>query len=651
MNPNNLNFFQNPCHEILPAFELLPLGSVMPGGWIKNQMDSQIESGFCRFLDELSPMIMKDPIWSIGRRSAKRPGEANLPSSTQTQWSDLAWWNGESQGNWFDGFFRTAVLTGNPAALAKSEELVEFLISTQDADGYFGAYDPTLRLQNNEGNGELWTQTVALRALLGFFEFSRDPRILEMVEKAAGITMSAYREGGQNPFLGKNIAGISHGLMFADVTETLYRLTRKTSYRDYTLWLYQAYCQAPAEDNDIHFSRLASPLLNFVGHSAHTFEHLRVLLYVLYFSGHPELQRALDLFYVKMAKVLLPSGVPFGFENLWGLHAHPETTAAEYCDMVEFEISIIRALQLQGNGHMGDLVETAFFNGLQGARLPDNKAITYDKTDNCYELTKTNPGFNPDCGHGYSARDNRYKYSPTQEDSAVCCVPNACKSYPFYVSHMWMKAPDGLVAALYGPCTLTTEFRGVKVRIDEKTDYPFSDAIEFDLHPAESVELTLRLRNPQWSQGTSIECDGAKVTEDEGFYLVTKIWNPGDRVTIRFEGAILTRTAFDNSVYFQRGALVYALNIPAEEKTLRDYPIPGFHDYLHTPSNQTFRDLRVVKQGEDGGFSFVEKGAVGENPWATPPVALRGKMKQGEEKTEVELVPMGSTILRRVTFH
>jgi DUF1680 family protein len=647
---NNLNFFQNPRHEIPAAFDLLPLGAVLPDGWIKNQMDSQIESGFCRFLDELSPMIMQDPIWSTRRRSASRPGETNLPAGTETQWSDLQWWNGESQGNWFDGFFRTAVLTGNPEALAKTEGLVKFLISTQDADGYFGVYDPTLRLQNLEGNGELWTQAVALRALLAYFEFSQDHEILDMVEKAVGVTMAVYHEGGQNPFRGKNVGGLSHGLMFADVTEALYRFSEKTEYKDYTLWLYKAYSEASAEDNDVHFSLLSNPRANFVGHSAHTFEHLRVLLYGLYFSGFPELKRGLDLFHAKMAKVLLPSGVPFGFENLWGLHAHPETTAAEYCDMVEFEISMIRSLQLQGHGALGDLVETAFFNGMQGARLPDNKAITYDKTDNCYELTMTNPGYNPYCGHGYSAKDNRYKYSPTLEDSAVCCVPNACKSYPFYVSHMWMKSPDGLVAGLYGPCTLKTEVKGVKIEIVEKTDYPFSDTIEFEIRATEAVEFTLRLRNPEWSQATRIELSEARISEHNGFFLLTKTWKGGDRVRIFFQASVQARTAFDNSVYLQRGALVFALEIPAEEKKLRDYPIPDFHDYLYTPCNQDFRNLKIVKQGGNSGFSFVHKGHVGDNPWATPPVALHGTMKHGEGKMDVELIPMGCTILRRVTF-
>ena len=43
----------------------------------------------------------------------------------------------------------------------------------------------------------------------------------------------------------------------------------------------------------------------------------------------------------------------------------------------------------------------------------------------------------------------RYKYSPTHQDVAVCCVPNAGRIYPYYVKSMWLRTTKGLQAALF----------------------------------------------------------------------------------------------------------------------------------------------------------------------------------------------------------
>ena len=518
-----LSFFKHPAREIKPTFQLLPLGSVIPCGWIKKQMDCQIDSGFCMYLDDLTPMIMKDQIFGKQRRSTKRPNEKNLPK-LDFDAKDLQWWNGESQGNWFDGFFRTAVLTGNKRALMKTDSIVRYLLSTQDADGYFGVYDSTMRFNNAEGNGELWTQAVALRALLGYYEYTQDGKILNAVKKAVYRTMRDFNENDKNPFQEKCSGGIPHGLMFADVTESLYRYTNDKVFKDYTIWLYKAFSESNPEDNDVNYNLLKDSTKNFIGHSAHTFEHFRVLLYAYYFTGYNELQKVIQNFYFKMNKVILPSGIPFGFENMWGIYANADSTAAEYCDMVEYEISMIRNLQLQANSKLGDNIEKAFFNGMQGARFPNNKAITYDKTDNCYELTTRNPGYNKEKGLGYSQYETRYKYSCTQEDVAVCCVPNACKSYPYYVSSMWMKASDGIAATLYGPCSLNTKINGEKIIIEEKTSYPFSENIDFIIHCKMKNNFKIYLRIPQWAVNSSIDATNAEVKIVNGFYEVSKNW-------------------------------------------------------------------------------------------------------------------------------
>ena len=55
--------------------------------------------------------------------------------------------------------------------------------------------------------------------------------------------------------------------------------------------------------------------------------------------------------------------------------------------------------------------------------------------------------------------------------------------------------------------------------------------------------------------------------------------------------------------------------------------------------------------GEDFGFEPVRNAAADMNdPWISIPVRLKGPLLIGHSYDEVELVPMGSTVLRRVTL-
>jgi len=110
------------------------------------------------------------------------------------------------------------------------------------------------------------------------------------------------------------------------------------------------------------------------------------------------------------------------------------------------------------------------------------------------------------------------------------------------------------------------------------------------------------------------------------------------------------QTAFDNTFYFQVGPLVYALDIPANEKITKKYTVPGFYDYYHTPKNRDYVNMRLIKQKDYFGFSFERKDLKTGNPWSIPESVLMGKMKNRDDTVEVQLIPMGCTLLRRVTF-
>ena len=239
-----LKFFDNERKPIAAAFQPLPTGSTRPKGWILKLMKEDLETGIVGALDELYPGIKSDDLYKTHRRG----GLDDVPEMddlvlTGADWErSIMWWNAETAGNWWDGFIRHAFLTDNKEAILQSNKIVENLLSSQDEDGYIGIYKPNLRYKHEGSNGELWAQTTAFRSLLGYFEFTKDERVLEAIERGVPVTMKSYGEESKNPFELQNaFGGVTHGLMFTDVCETLYHITNKQEYQDYAVYLYQAF--------------------------------------------------------------------------------------------------------------------------------------------------------------------------------------------------------------------------------------------------------------------------------------------------------------------------------------------------------------------------------------------------------------------------
>ena len=649
---DSLEFFDNERNPISPNFENLSVNDIKPEGWIKSMMKEDLEEGFVGELDNLVPILMKDDTFN----STRRKDSLDIPNVgsqeiTGADWEiSMQWWGAESQGNWWDGYLRNAYMTNNKSAIEKIDNTVKYLLSTQDADGYMGIYSKDMRYKHKGSNGELWAQTVIFRMLLGYYEFTDDKEVLQAVEKAMNVTMTEYNEGKRSPFDVKiDNGGVTHGLMMTDVCETLNRITGDKKYNDYAVYLYKEFSKHNINRslNDVRYESLMEVDSLYQSHSAHTYEHLRTLVNVYFTTGYPELEKAYESAINKLSYTILPSGAGFGNEWLNKEKSKPDSTAAEFCGMLELRLFYSSALQKSGDIHYADETEKITFNAMLGARNEDGSGITYCKTDNCYQLNNTEPQ------SGFKHFNFRYNYSPTHADAAVCCNPSYSRSFPYYVSNMWMKTNDGFVALLYGPSTLTTKYNSSDIKIEQKTNYPFSDKIEFIVTTDSKEEISLYFRKPGWSENITIISDGAKITPNDDYFVVKKVWKKGDIINLNFENEIKVSYANNHEISLQRGAIVYALDIPFREETIKEWGIKGFRDYFVFPTNDLYKSVELIKSDKNESFGFRY---VGDNKniddWYDNKIHLSGKLYDTKQKKEIDvnLVPMGITVLRRVTF-
>lgn len=630
-------FFAAACLAVRAAdvpreqFQFLHLGEVQPRGWLQEQLQTEARDGYAVCLDKLTT-------------NAKSRVDVPTFDTRKKVEMEKSWWNGETTGNWLDSLVLLAFTSGDAAAKKQADDVVTRILSFQEADGYLGMYPSALRYQQPAGgqNGELWVQACLFRGLLAYYEFTGRKDVLSAVERAAKLTISKY--GKDRPYWAQRVVrgGPGHNFMFVDVCEWLSRLTGDKSYTEFAQFLYDSYNErTDVFDTDIQLRNLADPAKLFEKHGAHVMEHLRVPLFVAYATRDPKYWPAVDNVFPKTDRHLSAGGACISDEDILGRLGGPDI-GCEYCTMLELLHSLESGAQKTGRADLGDRMEVLAFNSAEGARLRNGKATQYCTRDNQHEASIA------------AGKGSRFKLSPTHEDVAVCCSPNATKFFPRLVSGLWMKEADGagLVAVAYAPNVVRTKINGADVTVESETAYPFEDEIRMTVRVDKPMKFSLRLRAPSWAGGVTVAAPGAAVRSEPGWRVVTKEWKSGDKLMLVFTPEVVRKTAVDGSgVYWQRGPLVYTLPLASERKQTKTYSVAGFADWDYTPTAKAFWDYAVDKTC--GKFVFERmKTDSAANPWEKSPLALTGTLlnRKSSQPESVRLVPMGGSLLRHTVF-
>lgn len=597
------------------------------------QLRRDLDSGFAARLDRLTPHAARDLF------------RDRIPSSADPR----AWWDAETRGNWLWGYAMMAHLADVPEHRARAAELVAGLLATQDADGYIGIYAPGARYRHADGeNGELWGQSRALLALVAQFEATGDARLVGAVERAVALTLRHY-PGGRGHFrrgdrlMRDALTGLTHGLCWLDVLEWLHARTGSADLAAAGAGLYEEFSAMPRPfpNDDFTLPSLAEPREILRGHAVHTAEHLRALLWVSRVAPERVPAPLVATALARLGQYRVPSGALIGDEAVHGMPL-PEA-AYEYCTTVELAFSLSRAVAHLARAELGDWLETLVFNAAQGARFPDGRAVAYLSADTRLAATAGRRD-----SYSLGAAGRRFKFSPTHDDVACCCNPNAVRLLPQLVAAMWMRLAldEGFAAAAYGPCELHASVGGVRIAIAEETDYPFGDAITFTVQPEQPVEFTLVLRRPAWAGTVDVAVDGAAASLADGWYRIRKVWKAGDRVRVTFAWGVRAEPYANGEVAVLRGPLQYALPLDHLLEAIRRYDVAGMSDYDVRPVDvaQGYRVPVLDPAAADLGLGFEARAGAGDadRPWDEPRLALT--------RGDATLVPLGCTILRRAAF-
>lgn len=157
---------------------------------------------------------------------------------------------------------------------------------------------------------------------------------------------------------------------------------------------------------------------------------------------------------------------------------------AETCASIAVMMLAERLLHLDLDGRYGDILELELYNNVMTAMSLDGKEFTYVNQ----------------LGSSEADKSQRFDWF-----WCACCPPNLARLYGSLGGYLWDYGGDGSEAFinvhLYTNATLTFEVEGKSGELAQKSNWPWEGDVAFQLSAAESLQTTVCLRIPAWSQG------------------------------------------------------------------------------------------------------------------------------------------------------
>lgn len=644
---------QNRSPLVPKAFTQLAVGDIKPEGWLKEQLIRQ-RNGLTGHLDSIYPQVM-------GPRNGWLGGDGDV------------WERGPY---WIDGLLPLAYALDDKNLKAKVQPWIEWTLSSQKSDGYFGPstdreWERGLQRDNAH---DWWPKMVVLKILMQYYSATGDQRVIPFMTNYFKYQLAHLRDTplGHWTFWGERRGGdnLMAVLWLYNITGDKFLLDLASIIEEQTHDWTNVF---------LHGDELTTPFGLHTVNLAQGFKE-PVVAY-----QHDKDHKHIEAVSRAKQRIRKTIGLPTG---LWGgdemLQFGSPTTGSEFCTAVEMMFSLEEILQITGDTQWADDIERIAYNALPTQATDDYSARQYYQQFNQIELTRNH--------HDFTTEHNGTDIVFGIMSGYPCCTSNMHQSWPKLLNNLWYSTPaDGLAALIYAPCKVTAKVAGgIDVTITEDTSYPFSGHIDMKIDinnkKVKTVYFPLDLRIPAWCNNAKILVNDETVETDSGagdIATIKRNWKTGDTVTLDFPMDIKTSRWYNRGAVIERGPLLYALKLN-EHWTKKEFTGNDKIDHgpwflevtTDSPWNYGFKEHEISAGKIAENFIIEEKPLAATYPWNPEgtPLSIRTKGHRidgwvkargsagpvaycndeprdiSQDAEEITLIPYGCTTLRIALF-
>lgn len=651
---HNINYSNNKAPLIIKPYIELPLGTIKPHGWLREQL-SRMVTGMTGHMDEIYEPVM-------GSRNGWLGGDGDV------------WERGPY---WIDGLLPLAYILDDNALKEKVKPWIEWTLASQKENGYFGpdtdrGYEPGLQRGNSH---DWWPKMVMLKVLQQHYSATKDERVISFMTNyfkyqlqelpktpLGNWTFWAEQRGGDNLLIVYwlyNITGDKFLLELGDLIHE--QSTNWTNIFNHDNHLYR--------EHSLHCVNLAQGFKEPI----------------VYYQRSGDAEN-LNAVYNATKTIRHSIGLPTG---LWAgdelLAFGDPTKGSELCTAAEMMYSLENILEITGDMKWGDYLERVTYNSLPTQISDDFGSRQYYQQLNQIAVTNETRTFSTP----HEGTDNLFGVLT----GYPCCTSNLHQSWPKFTQHLWYATADnGLAALVFGPSEVNAIVAdNVSVKVLQETSYPFDEKISFKFSyndkKTKEAFFPFHVRIPDWSAKPTIKLNGKLLQEpviNDNILIVNRKWKENDVLEVEFPAEVKVERWYSNSAVVERGPLLYALKLNEKwnkkefhtEKEKKEYGPWYYEVTTDSKWNYALKENHIKPENIKNHFIVEKNTQLAKYPWtwADAPITIKAKgrimprwkevngstapiayyVQQYDfpeaEELDIELIPYGCTTLRITEF-
>jgi len=444
-----------------------------------------------------------------------------------TKQNETKLWQSEFLGKWIVAAVASYRYTNDPVLLKKIQYAVDGLMKNQLPNGYIGNYSPEAQLQG----WDVWGRKATLYGLLAYYDISGDKNALQSAQRLIDHLLTQVSTTGVDIVN----TGAHRGMPSITIVEPIILLYNRTKEQRYLDFANSIMKSVETENGPQLISKAISgvPVSKRFpfpkpwygrGNGSKAYEMMECYLSML--ELYKITNNTVYLYAAERAAASIIEdeinivGTGGAGESWYGgkkKQTIPTFSMMETCDASTLVRFFYRLLQLTGNSIYADLFEKNIYNALMAPLKRDGTQIgQYTPIEGC-----------------------RHKATGQCNKSLTCCWGSLQRTYGMLPELVYQATDNKINVNLYIASKATIALnKNQTLWIEQKTEYPVANKVEFEVGLEKEANFILNLRIPAWSEKVSIEVNGQEVSNTiirGAYYPITRKWKNGDKIILTLD--------------------------------------------------------------------------------------------------------------------